>query len=213
MKDSNYDIQHNLSEYVKDYPDKEIRIINAAINSFSEKGFKDTKTKEIASRAHIAEGTIFRYFPSKEAILERMVPLLVRVMQPKLEKPVMNIIRETEGSSADVVFTFIIVDRLKMIRDNQRFIKSVLPELIHRAPLLNQLKESVFPMIETYISQVIEAAKKRGEISASVRSDIVMYQLVGFIFSYSMLSPFDDEARIKEDVQHYMRYAMKGWQQ
>ncbi len=58
--------QEYLDEYVKDYPDKELKIINAAINSFPEKGFKSTTTSEIASHAGVAEGTIFRYFPTKD---------------------------------------------------------------------------------------------------------------------------------------------------
>ena len=75
MKENNYDIQEFLKDYTQTSPDKEVRIINAAINAFSEKGFEATRTKEIAERAGIAEGTIFRYFPNKNAILERMVPL------------------------------------------------------------------------------------------------------------------------------------------
>jgi AcrR family transcriptional regulator len=210
-KRENYDIQKTLNDYVKDYPDKEIKIINAAINAFSEKGFENTKTKEIAERAGIAEGTIFRYFPSKESILERMVPLLIKIMQPKLEKPIQNIIRDTESAPVGVVFSAILVDRLKIIRDNQRFLVSVLPELIHRAPLRRQLAQRIFPMIERYIAQVLQAAKQRGEVAKETDTRIVMYQLMGFVFSYSLIGGDTDEENLMNDVDTFMQYAMEGW--
>jgi AcrR family transcriptional regulator len=44
------------------------RIVNAALNLFQTKGFDATTTKAIASKAGIAEGTVFNYFKSKEDI-------------------------------------------------------------------------------------------------------------------------------------------------
>ena len=93
MKEDSYDFQEFLEDYTETSSDKEIRIINAAINIFSEKGFESTRTREIAERAGVAEGTIFRYFPTKDAILERMVPLLIRVMMPRISEPIDRIIR------------------------------------------------------------------------------------------------------------------------
>lgn len=209
--DNTYDIQENLEEYVKDYPDKEVRIINAAINTFSEKGFERTKTKEIAQKAGVAEGTIFRYFPTKDAILERMVPLLIRVMQPKLEKPIINIIEDTKDKTLDIVFSAILIDRIRLIRENERFLLSVLPALAHRAPLLNQLKENVIPIIEKYIEQVLASAKARGEIKEAISPEIVISQMMGFVVAYSIISGYRDEEKVIRDVKTYVRYAMEGW--
>ncbi|MHB8066249.1 MAG: TetR/AcrR family transcriptional regulator, partial [Ruminiclostridium sp.] len=61
--DSNLD----LSEL--DLPDKEKRILEAAIQISNEKGFSSATTSEIAKRAGVAEGTIFRYFKTKHDIL------------------------------------------------------------------------------------------------------------------------------------------------
>lgn len=43
-------------------------IMDAARKLFSEKGFDSTVTRDIASHAKIAAGTLFNYFPSKEAL-------------------------------------------------------------------------------------------------------------------------------------------------
>ena len=113
MERNNYDIQDFLQDYAKDSPDKEIRIINAAINIFSEKGFESTRTKEIAERAGVAEGTIFRYFPTKNAILERMVPLLIRVMLPRFSGPIEKILSSHTSDPVEEIWKEILIDRIQ----------------------------------------------------------------------------------------------------
>ena len=44
------------------------RIVKAALSLFQSKGFDATTTKAIARKAHIAEGTVFNYFKSKDDI-------------------------------------------------------------------------------------------------------------------------------------------------
>ncbi len=208
--DENYDILTYLEDYVKDYPDKEIRVINAAINLFSEKGFSATSTKEISKRADMAEGTIFRYFPTKDAILERMVPLLIHAIKPKLEKPVKDIIAERAGEPVGDIFATIILDRLNIIRGNGRLLKSVLPELMYREALQQQLTQSLLPMIRGYVSQVLEEGRKRAEIGPHVSANTAMHQLLGFILAYSLFGS-KDEAQAKKDVEEFMDGVMKGW--
>jgi AcrR family transcriptional regulator len=48
------------------------RILKAARERFSEVGFEAATTREIAAAAGIAVGTLFNYFPSKEAIVMAM---------------------------------------------------------------------------------------------------------------------------------------------
>jgi AcrR family transcriptional regulator len=210
MQENYYDIQEYLRDYAETSPDKEVRIVNAAINAFSEKGFEATRTKEIAERAGIAEGTIFRYFPNKNSILEHMVPLLIRIMMPRISEPISQILNDYHDAPAKDVLQAILLDRIQMIRDNGKFIKSVLPELIHRAPLMNQMRESVMPVVEHYVSKVVNHGIARGEFSVTLEPKIVMLQLMGFILTYSIFGDCEnaDETR---DVKTYLEYAIKGW--
>jgi AcrR family transcriptional regulator len=49
------------------------RILQAALELFSERGYAGATTREIARRADIAEVTLFRHFPSKEKLFEAVV--------------------------------------------------------------------------------------------------------------------------------------------
>lgn len=45
------------------------RILQAARKLFANKGYDGTTTRDLANAAGVAEGTLFRYFPNKKAIL------------------------------------------------------------------------------------------------------------------------------------------------
>lgn len=47
-------------------------ILQAARRLFAEKGFEATTTRDIAQTAQIASGTLFNYFPTKEAVVAAM---------------------------------------------------------------------------------------------------------------------------------------------
>lgn len=49
--------------------DTRSRILQAALRLFAAKGYDGTTTKDLATTAKVAEGTLFRYFPNKKAIL------------------------------------------------------------------------------------------------------------------------------------------------
>lgn len=50
-------------------PQTKSKILLAAQKLFAHKGFNGTTTRDLAEKAGVAEGTIFRHFPNKKAIL------------------------------------------------------------------------------------------------------------------------------------------------
>jgi AcrR family transcriptional regulator len=48
-------------------------LLDAALDVFAEKGFAAARMEDIAARAGAAKGTIYLYFPSKEAVFEALV--------------------------------------------------------------------------------------------------------------------------------------------
>lgn len=49
------------------------KIIDAAVALFSKKGIDNTTMEEIAETADFAKGTLYNYFPSKEAVIEEFI--------------------------------------------------------------------------------------------------------------------------------------------
>lgn len=48
-------------------------VLDAALELFVEKGFAATRVEDVARRAGLSKGTIYLYFPSKDALLEGLV--------------------------------------------------------------------------------------------------------------------------------------------
>ncbi|AKE63318.1 Transcriptional regulator, TetR family [Microcystis aeruginosa NIES-2549] len=61
--------RRSLNETNSGEEDIRSRILQAALRLFAAKGYEGTTTKDLAGKANVAEGTLFRYFPNKKAIL------------------------------------------------------------------------------------------------------------------------------------------------
>lgn len=48
-------------------------LLDAALSLFVEKGFAASRSEEVAARAGVAKGTLYRYYPSKEELFKAMV--------------------------------------------------------------------------------------------------------------------------------------------
>ena len=54
-------------------PEKKANLLSAALKLFVLNGVKNTSTAEIAREAGLAAGTLFLYFPTKQALLDELV--------------------------------------------------------------------------------------------------------------------------------------------
>ena len=62
-------VRHAAPARSRDARATRARLIRAALELFTTQGFRGTTTPEIAQRAGVAEATIYRHFPGKEALL------------------------------------------------------------------------------------------------------------------------------------------------
>ncbi len=70
---------------------KREKILLAAQELFSEKGFHETTVEEIAKEAGVAKGTVYIYFDSKEQIFEQVVKSGFTELTRLIEKQIENI--------------------------------------------------------------------------------------------------------------------------
>mgnify|MGYP003466370002 CR=1 FL=1 len=78
-------------------------LLEAALALFVEKGFAATRVEEVAARAGVSKGTLFLYFPSKEALFKAVV-------SENAGRQLADAMREAAGytgSSAELVREFL----------------------------------------------------------------------------------------------------------
>ncbi len=72
-------------------PERRTEILNAARSVFQARGYTEARMSEIAERAGIAAGTLYLYFPSKEALAQALgddyLTRLTETILPHLAKP------------------------------------------------------------------------------------------------------------------------------
>ncbi len=95
------------------------RIIEAARTLFGEKGFDQTTTRDIASAAKIAAGTLFNYFPTKEAVATTIVADALEQGQSDFEA------RRRDGMSIEEGLFGFILSGLKRLAPLRHYVGSV----------------------------------------------------------------------------------------
>jgi len=65
--------QEKLSRRQRDRLRHKEEILAAALKLFSERGFHDVSMQEIATEAEFATGTLYNFFPSKEALFDELI--------------------------------------------------------------------------------------------------------------------------------------------
>lgn len=67
---------------------RKTQIAEAAVKVFVKKGYEGSTTKEIAKKARVSEGTIFRYFKTKKDILLYVINLLTERVIAELNREI-----------------------------------------------------------------------------------------------------------------------------
>jgi len=110
-------------------------ILDKAFKLFSQKGYEDTKTKDISEWVGIAEGTLFNYFSSKanlymEAMLENIDLSGDELLSEDItHENIIEIILEYITKSFKIVF---------------KLPKTVIKEILHLSTYLSKKKRKVF---------------------------------------------------------------------
>jgi AcrR family transcriptional regulator len=95
------------------------RILDAAVQLFRGRGFDATTTRDIADAAGIATGTLFNYFPTKEAIVISLASDAIAKARTSLEL-------DSGGTSLEESLFAFIAAELRQLKPLRKFIAPLL---------------------------------------------------------------------------------------
>ena len=139
------------------------RILAAAEVVFAEKG-ASASTEEVARRAGVAIGTIFRHFPTKEALLQALIGDLVT----RLDEEVRALVRE--GDPATGLFSFF----SSMVE--QSAAKKTIVDLLAAAGINLPVAKPVQALRES-----IEALLLQAQQTGAVRGDVEVREVLALL--------------------------------
>jgi AcrR family transcriptional regulator len=95
------------------------RIVAAAIEAFKTRSYAEVSVQDIAEAAHMAKGNVYRYFPSKEALLTAAIEALLDDTTDRFQAAVDSLggeeglVHDPEKSA--LVFGYLVADVLPML--------------------------------------------------------------------------------------------------
>lgn len=192
--------------------EKQARILEAAIEIFADKGFAAASTSEIAIKAGVAEGTIFRHYKTKKDLLLSIAgPIAVKLAAPFLVRDFAKTL-ELPYERVDDFFRAVAKDRFGFARQHLKLLRILVHEVPFQPELLAQVKElfenHVFRRMEKAIlhfqaqGQLIEAPPWR-----IMRSTISM--VVGMIITHLLILP-DETVGEDEEIDRTIDILMYG---
>ncbi|MBO1212472.1 TetR/AcrR family transcriptional regulator [Staphylococcus nepalensis] len=140
--------------------EKQRSVIESALLLFSEKGYNKTSTSDIAKRAGVAEGTVYKQFKNKESLLYAgLLPVIKDNIAPTVAMEFMNELKATNTLSS-FINTFV-DNRSEFMYKNRLLLKVILNEAmtseVFQSVVLEifnkRLVSNLKPMVQRLIDQ------------------------------------------------------------
>ena len=180
-------------------------LLKIARQVFAEKGFDATTVSEIVSRAGIAQGTFYLYFPSKISV----VVTLAEEMQTSIEQALHASYAESVSLDAmierSVASAFHIFgeyrDILTLVHSGIRWLED------------EEARSHIFAPYHTLIAGAIRRAQDTGAVSQDLDPEVTAVFIVGLIYysadqCYVYHSPTSPEVYIAEAAR-FIRQALR----
>ncbi len=162
--------------------DKLTQIDDAAISLFSEKGFANTSTKEIAAKANVAEGTIFKHYKTKDNLLLNILLKFIKVLIPVMKKDIAKKLGAQAFESVDDFIRYFIKNRIDFVVANQDILRIFVKELIYNDSLRQNLMTGHFDDIVQLFYDYFDQFKAKGQLR-DVPNEVLINKMLKIILA------------------------------
>jgi AcrR family transcriptional regulator len=137
--------------------DKREKILNAALKLFIEKGFQNTSTANISKEAGVATGTLFIYFPGKDALINELYKYCKGQMGDALQSSF-----QVEGTTEEML-RFLWHGAINWALNNLDAFRFI--HMFKSSPLISNLTREEVSSSADFAMKFFQDAVKKGEIA------------------------------------------------
>ncbi|NLU10258.1 MAG: TetR/AcrR family transcriptional regulator [Tepidanaerobacter acetatoxydans] len=192
-------ISEELSEKRKN------QILEAAIQVFSKKGFEGSTTKEIAKKAKVSEGTIFRYFKTKKEILIHMLNILS-------EQTLFDFVEQIEsGLEPQEAIKSLLKRHYRFIVNNQDLIKILVYEVQFHKDLKEKFYNDVLNRIIEFTTDIISEIMPDSKIPPRTIAENLMAIFLGLtlVHTFKNSKKYEEQEKVVSDTIRILVYGIK----
>lgn len=183
-------------------------IVEAARNCFIARGFAKTRVEEVARRAGVSKGTVYVYFPSKEALFEAVIRTNVLPVLEQAQKMVAS----DPDIAASTQLKFLVTTFYRELVGTDR--KKLLHLIIAEGPHFPWLTEFYYREILSrglgLFRAIIERGVERGEFRRSALSDFPEILIAPAVIAalFALLFGRTDPAQIERYMEAHLAAAL-----
>ena len=151
------------------------KILSAAKDIFSEKGYHNTNTKEIARHAGIATGSVYMYFPDKKEIFMEVFRSIYREIR---ERVIDNNLQELFAADNPEDIVTLMIDTLSRAHKISPLFHREVVAMVYTDPEIRRINNEEESQIISLVKELLQKHKDKlrvNDIEAAVR---VIHQAV-----------------------------------
>jgi len=196
-------------------PEKEKKILEAAITVISEKGFSASSTSEIARLAGVAEGTIFRYFKTKKDILRGILIHLVNIVgEPLILDSFKKVLFNENHKDLRSVIKALLKERFDLMEEIYPMLRIVVTEALYHEDIRKILYEKIISkalgIFKLFREEMVAKGLMDKDIDPLVASRSIYGNLVGFFVYRKFIGPLIDVEDFDQDLDHVVDIILYG---
>lgn len=161
---------------------KQKSVLQASLTLFSEKGFSETKTTDIARVAGVAEGTVYKKFKTKQEILNAIMAPFITIVIPHIASDFLAKLNQYQFHNLADFLKYMVRDRLAFAVENKKQLRILLQEVSHNSALFNSLGAQLSAELKLN-SNLFVQFQKTGELVDWPVQDIIR-MIIGAMFGY-----------------------------
>ncbi len=166
-------------------------------------GFDKVRMEHVAARAQVGKATIYRHWPSKQALAQEV---LLELATPHLVVP------DVGDTRTELLATVLAPMRALTETDFGPVIRELLSEIARNPELGDPFRASVVQARRDEVARVIARGVRRGDLRPDVQPDVATEMLIGPVYWRLMFGgPLDADfaERIVDEV--LQGWSMRGW--
>ncbi|HEY0462153.1 MAG TPA: TetR/AcrR family transcriptional regulator [Pyrinomonadaceae bacterium] len=159
------------------------QLCKIAMRLFSERGFRGTTTKEIASAAGVSEAVIFKHFSNKDELYASILDH--KACSPQFANPLVEIAEKIEAKDDFGVFYSMALNALNKHKDDSDFLRLMLQSALEGHELAQVFFENFITRIYDFLGGYISQRQKDG-VFREVEPRVVVRAFIGMFVHHSL---------------------------
>lgn len=177
------------------------QILNAAVELFSQRGFKGTTTKEIARAVGVSEAIIFRHFSTKDDLYKAILDAKVCAEGKHLFPWESNVelLRAVEKRDDHTFFYHIALEAMKKHHTDVAFMRLLFYSALEDHELAEQFFHDFVSQVYAFIGGYIETRQNEGAFRP-IDPKIAVRAFLGMMIHHSLNNLLWDKKRRLLDI-------------